>query len=423
MTRMKRLLRICTYAFLSAATVLLLATQAGFAQGIVYGDRVQADEVIDADILLTGTDIVVDGTVNGDVLAIGNTITVNGTINGSLVAAGQRIAIQGQVENSVYAVSTGLQMGENGATGRNLFFLGFELQTQPGSAIGRDLYAFSLGATLSGELNRNASVIIGPVEILNFLLDVFNVPVEENLLSGQQPAPTAVYSQPLSLAMAVPGDGHFPVQWMESLGVVSPAPPVQGTSPTPTSDPTVNFLLNLLRDYITLLGVGGLTLWVFPRLFGRWVAQIRATPLPSAAWGMVVFVTGLALFFLLASLILALGFFLGFLTLNRLAVAVYGLGYTTLGMAAAVFVLVVSYLSKAVFAFFGAKLILERTAPQLAQSRFVPLLLGLLVYVLLRSIPFLGWVIGVAATLLGLGAIWMVFRDRRPGGLIEAPAG
>lgn len=38
----------------------------------------------------------------------------------------------------------------------------------------------------------------------------------------------------------------------------------------------------------------------------------------------------------------------------------------------------------------------------------------LVFYIVLRSIPYLGWVIEVAVMALGLGAIWLSFRDRAP---------
>jgi hypothetical protein len=39
------------------------------------------------------------------------------------------------------------------------------------------------------------------------------------------------------------------------------------------------------------------------------------------------------------------------------------------------------------------------------------MLLGVLVYLLLAAIPYFGWLVTVAATFLGLGAIWMSLRD------------
>jgi hypothetical protein len=58
-------------------------------------------------------------------------------------------------------------------------------------------------------------------------------------------------------------------------------------------------------------------------------------------------------------------------------------------------------------------LILKRLSPQTLEYRILPLLLGLVLYVILRSIPMLGWAIEVIVTLFGLGAIWVALRDQR----------
>lgn len=36
-----------------------------------------------------------------------------------------------------------------------------------------------------------------------------------------------------------------------------------------------------------------------------------------------------------------------------------------------------------------------------------------MIYVLLTAIPYLGWVIGLAATLLGLGAFWQALKIKK----------
>jgi len=89
----------------------------------------------------------------------------------------------------------------------------------------------------------------------------------------------------------------------------------------------------------------------------------------------------------------------------------------------AIFVLLISYGSKLVVAFWGGKWILSKLAPQAAESKIWPLVLGVVLYVLLRAIPVLGWVIGVIVTLLGLGAMWLVFREwQKPAGAGEVVA-
>ena len=41
------------------------------------------------------------------------------------------------------------------------------------------------------------------------------------------------------------------------------------------------------------------------------------------------------------------------------------------------------------------------------------LALGVALYVLARSIPVLGWLIGAVVTFAGLDAMWMLYRERR----------
>ena len=53
-------------------------------QGLSIASAVQAEEVINNDLLLTGFEGVIDGTVIGNVFATGKEVTVNGDIEGSL---------------------------------------------------------------------------------------------------------------------------------------------------------------------------------------------------------------------------------------------------------------------------------------------------------------------------------------------------
>jgi hypothetical protein len=115
---------------------------------------------------------------------------------------------------------------------------------------------------------------------------------------------------------------------------------------------------------------------------------------------------------LVAVLILVLGIGLGRLDLWDLAFAVWGVGFTGLGLVSSLSVLFVSFGTKVIVAFLVGQLILDRISPRAASYRIWPLVLGLLIYVLLASIPYLGWVIAVLSTAIGLGAAWLVYRDR-----------
>ena len=58
-------------------------------------------------------------------------------------------------------------------------------------------------------------------------------------------------------------------------------------------------------------------------------------------------------------------------------------------------------------------LIVRKLAPNAAAHRFWPFLLGLILYVLLVSIPYLGLVLSFLAVILGFGALAQVLMAER----------
>jgi hypothetical protein len=115
----------------------------------------------------------------------------------------------------------------------------------------------------------------------------------------------------------------------------------------------------------------------------------------------------------LAVLIIILGILFGVVTLGELARAIFGVGFSGLTLALTLLWLCSAYGSKLIVAYLAGKLVLGRIAPQSGDRAIWPLLLGVVLYVLLRSIPVLGWLVGLLATLVGLGAMWLLFRETR----------
>jgi hypothetical protein len=172
-----------------------------------------------------------------------------------------------------------------------------------------------------------------------------------------------------------------------------------------------SWILARLREMFTLLVIGGLAVWLLPGSISRWAARVRSTPLPAAGWGLVILLLGYAGTLALAVVILAAGVFLAVITLGGLSEVVFGIGFSSLGVVFTTFLLFVTYGSKLIVCYLAGKVILAQFSVQAAYNRLWPLLVGVVIYVLLRSIPFLGWVIGLLVTLFGLGAVWLVYRD------------
>jgi flagellar biosynthesis component FlhA len=129
--------------------------------------------------------------------------------------------------------------------------------------------------------------------------------------------------------------------------------------------------------------------------------------------GLVVSFNLVGVIVLMVVIILAFGLFLGTLTLWRLAWSFMAVSGFSLGLVSTIFALFVSYVSKAIVAYFGGRAILGRIAPSAAQYRVLSLTIGLVIFVFLAAIPILGWVINVLVTGLGIGAAWLFYRSTR----------
>jgi hypothetical protein len=172
-------------------------------------------------------------------------------------------------------------------------------------------------------------------------------------------------------------------------------------------------MVKRVRIFITLVLLGGLVVWQLPGLLEKVEDKARKETLPSFAWGLVTVVVVYLGAILAAGLIIAGAIFFGIITLGELAKAILLIGFSSMGLILAVFGLLLSYGSKIVVAYLVGKLLLEWLAPKYQGHKFWPLVIGLLLYTFLRAIPLgFGWLIGFTVTLIGLGAMWLFYRDR-----------
>jgi cytoskeletal protein CcmA (bactofilin family) len=402
-------------ALVVALAAWLLMPKAARADWSVVGDTVPSEQVIDNDVLATGTDVRIDGTINGDLLAIGSTVTVNGPVSGSLVAVGRTVVLNGDVGGSTYVLGRTLKLGEMADVLHNVHFAGLLLDSRSGSRIGRDLVAASLRGHISSQVGRALNAFV--------LLLTFNGRIGGGIDLPDAPgahggAPLLAGNGGLLLGVALgPGDGPA---LHAALPIFSPMimdPMQQEEGETAQASAAIpEWLVSRLSDLLILLLLGGLVLWSRPALIQRPAEWLRRKPLPALGFGLLavaVALNAVVIFILLVALLLIVGIWLGSVTLWTLAFILWGIGFPALLLACALFVVTVLYGSKVIVADLVGSLILKRLAPKAMEYRILPLLLGLVLYVVLRSIPILGWAIEGIVTILGLGAIWVAYRHRR----------
>jgi hypothetical protein len=412
-----------------------------------------AGETVDDDLFIVGDNVVIDGTVNGDLFAFGQNVVVNGTVRGSLIVGGQFVEINGQIDGSVYNGCNAATYGAEADIGRNLYFGGFSLDVDQGATIGRDMAFGGYQAVLDGSVGRDLFAGAGALEINGSIGG--DVSTEVGSPSDDMgPTPFISFMPPGTPAMLNPGlrisedaqiggtvyytsssDQGSSIESAPSGGIVFSTPQPDEVAVEASPDfadaqeeiervslglKVGKWLLQRGRELVTLLLLGGLVLWLLPDLFKKVIDKAEGEPLPATGYGFLAVIIGYAGAVIVAALILALGIFFGVLTLGGLGRTIFGVGFSSLGLAVTIFLLLVNYGSKLVLAFWGGQWLLSKLAPQASESKVWPLVVGVLIYVLLRAIPFLGWVIGLVVTLIGLGAMWLVFRDWRKPTVVAA---
>ena len=368
------------------AVMLLFPASAG-AEKVLHANAVPAGQVIDNDVFLIGQQPVVDGTVNGDVFIVGSDVTIRGEVNGSVFVVAENLHLPGVVSGNLYAAAVELTQPTESQIGRSLYALTLSLITEPESSIGRDLNTVALSARMQGQTERNTAAIIGPWELFKILRDIVN----QNII-GFAP------NQP-SLAKSNSEDVSF--------RAVRPQRAMMRVAKDTEPSELVDWLLTALKSFLNFLIVGGVMLWIFPRQFQGWADKVRREPLAAAGYGAVVLINGYLLPGLILFLLIGLLLGLIYVSLSSLAWPVFWVGVGSLVALFALFTLTTTFLSKAIVAYLAGTFIFSKVAPGALQYRVLPLLLGLLIYVLLAAIPYLGIFIGLVVTLLGLGAIWL----------------
>jgi hypothetical protein len=389
---------------------LFTFTRSARAQEIMGGSRIPAGTIFDNDALLIGDDVILDGTVLGDVLAIGRTVTVNGNVDGSLVTLAETVIVNGEVDGSVFSGALTLEAGDQADIGRSAYFVGARLVTQPESQIGRDLVASTLGAQLNGNVGRDVKAVIGLIEIVDRAIQSFDIQPDLSDLRISVPrAPEAEEATMAQGANPLTGlDRSKQARYVRPAGGLLYQATIQDEDQPPgeqaNQNETIAWFQEQGRLLVQYLIVGALAAWIVPSRFYRWSDRLRHRPVASGLYGFVGFITGFAGAVILFVLFLVIGIGLATIALNGLALATWSLGFSSTWLAFSVFLLFVIFLSKVIVSYLGGLLILERLAPRAARYWIWPLLLGLVLYVLLRAIPFLGLAVGLLATFFGLGA-------------------
>ena len=382
-----RYIRPLVIALLGIVFSLLLpmSVQAGKALSI---KEIPSGFVIDEDIFLIGDQPTIEGTVNGDVFVIGSDVMVSGVVNGSIFALAETLTLEGKVSGNLYVAAVEVNQPPQGKIERSLYALSLSLITEEESSIGRDLKIVTMSAKLLGNISGKTSAIIGPWEVFKVLRDFFNQSIVG--FNPKQFILVEKESEEIQIKAGIPHmasiiekeDSDDASQWLE-------------------------YLQDVMKSLINFIVIGGLVFWIFPRQFKGCSQKAQEAPLASAGYGVLVLINSYLVPVVGLFVVLGLLFSLLWLSLPSLAWTFFGIGFGILTTLFTLLQTAITYVSKSIIAYLLGSLILSKVAPNVMKYTFLPLLLGLLIYVPIASIPYLGFIVGLVTTLIGLGSIWL----------------
>jgi cytoskeletal protein CcmA (bactofilin family) len=375
-------------------------------------------EVIDDDLYVAANTVTIDGTIKGDLVAVGGQVTINGTVMGDVLAAGQAVVINGVVDDDVRTAGQAIMLGPGARVAGDLVIGGMSLENRAGSTVEGDLLVGAYQALLAGRIGQNVWGGMNRMELQGAVGGDLDIAVSgDDTMAGIQFSPAAQTPIPtvhpnLTVADSARVGGKLIYQ-SSAKATIAPAAQIAGgvaynqlaASQAASPAPSVPWLPYVQR-LAGLLLVGLLMLWLVPTWTRRMADSVETRPLPSLAWGIVAFVAFVASSIALLVLTIALAIALGYLTLGGLVALIVSLGLLIDAALVVGYIAFVTYVAAIVVAFMAGRWLLRKTQPAWAERPIVPLAVGLILYIVLTAIPWLGTLVGLLVALLALGALW-----------------
>ncbi len=388
---------------------------------------IKSGEVIADDLIIFTNDFVMNGTIKGDLIVFAATADINGLVEGDLMVGAQEITLNGTVQDDVRMGGTVITLGESAHVGDDLMAGAYSLESAAGSLIEGDTYIGAGQSRLAGDMAGDLFMAGGGLELLGTVAGDVQVEVGS--------AADAPVFPPFAFIPDAPDVSLFPwgltihdqAQIGGDLTYAAPAavdiPPdlvagnvtfnqvIPDTTPaaeavaTPTQQ-AMNWLSDMLRQFVTLLIIGLLMVWLAPRWTGKVATFVQEKPLPSLGWGLLAilafFVAVLALLFVMVLLALTLGA----LTLDSLVGTVITASLLIIFGLVLLFAFTVAFFAKIIAGIAVGRFIFSHFNSPLAQNGYWSMALGVLLIVILVAIPYIGLLINLIVTLLGFGAFW-----------------
>jgi cytoskeletal protein CcmA (bactofilin family) len=335
------------------------------------GGSVKVGSPVEGDLFVAGGSITVEGPVGGDLFACGGNIVVEGHTRGDLFACGGSIHSIGNVEEDVRLF--GGEILIDGSVGRNGSAFGGEVVVKEGGEIGRDLKVECGELEFSGTIKRN-----------------LEGSAEKIVISGRIDGDVNIEAREIHIMPSAQILGNFDYSSHEEAEIDEGAL-IQGAinhqlKKTKSKEKSGMGSFSILIKLISLgalILIGILRILVSPKQVDHFAGYILRTPWKSLGQGILI--------------IIAFPVVVGVLAMTIIGIPI--------AFFATMLYLFLLYTSKLYTGLLIGQLILKGVGREEKGRMIGALVLGLIILVILTSIPYVGIIFLILAILLGLGAI------------------
>ena len=359
------------------ALIILLALTAGAAFGtdrlggkVRFGDTitVPSSETVDHDLYVFAGQVTVNGNVKGDLVALGGQVDINGSVSGELVFAGGTVNINGPVGGNIRG--TGGQLTINGSAGKDVAVAAGNL---------------SMTGKVGGDLLFTAGNVDVPGSVTGSI---------EGGAGNYKRGGTVGGTEEVTIGQNVQG----------------PAAPRSAG----------NAVLDAIRQFVVVLVIGALALWLIPRAVHASEETLRTRTLQSFVSGLLTIIGCVVAVILVIIVAIVLGIVLGLLTLGSLVAIESIASILFIFLLTFAFIVAAAFLADALVGLALGRWIARALNMNMTPDRWSELgllAIGSAVVVILAAIPVIGWIVKLAVILGGLGALvlagWTMWQSRR----------
>ncbi len=391
------------------------AAQAGeFIEGkpdAVLGEN----EIVEDDLFIGGNDVLVAGIVEGDLFAFGENVVISGEVDGNVFTAGNTVTVSGIIDGALMIAGYDLTLEDGASISQNVYFGSFSFQTMRESVINRSIYGVGYQMILDGTVERDITAGLGALRMAGPVGGDVYIEIGEPTDGSN---PDFNYWFPGMRSIKILDLGYVVDEDLVDGELNIKVTPVDTDIDTNIQiDPGYLVLQRLRRrtgEFIALMFVGMLALWLMRKTLLKAVDEVRGNAGMDTVWGILVYILYIPVVSLLFLVLLMLTILVSLFTLGSLAGEMITISSFSFFGLLALFGMLAGLATKVVLGYLVGRWILEKTS-KLDFENFwyhvAALAIGIFLYEVVRTIPFVGWLLMVIVVVIGTGAFFVLIKN------------